>query len=171
MIGMNPMKIAFSPRRFALSCTWRPYCNAMCAMARCIAAPVDDSLSKAVHLRLGRTALNQAAEALSKQTGLDIEPAAYLRLHQVTIYLDGISARDALDAIAEIGGYRLLTNSLSAFQIDPGILKLAFKGDQLDFSTHTDGFVDGRPIISEQHFGWVLGDKHGDANPVTSKLR
>ena len=62
-------------------------------------------LRKSVSLHLGATTLKAVADALSSQTGLSVTTADYLEDHGLTLEADGLCAQDALDAIAEIGGW------------------------------------------------------------------
>jgi hypothetical protein len=62
--------------------------------------------------------------------------------------------------------YRLLENALSPYQIDPGSMRVTLNGDRLDFSTHIELTLDGRPANFEQHFGWYYVQPVQSGNPA-----
>ena len=75
----------------------RVTCNAQTALR----ADTLTKIALKVHLSLGSTTLAAACKTLSAQTGLTIEPIAYLQERTLLLEIDGLSARATLDALAE----------------------------------------------------------------------
>ncbi len=63
---------------------------------------VAERLQTKVSVTLGTVTLPAVLDTLSKQTGLTIEAEPFLRERKVVIQLDGVTARTALDALAEL---------------------------------------------------------------------
>jgi hypothetical protein len=66
------------------------------------AEAAGDKLAKTVLLRLGTTTLEKVTAALSEQTGLRVEVSDYLRERRLIVQMEGLSARAALDSLAEL---------------------------------------------------------------------
>jgi hypothetical protein len=75
---------------------------------------VDASaLAKTVRLANGPTTLAELCSDISRQIGITVDPAEYLRERRFTAELEGLSARSALDAVCEL-------NDWSLEQVRPG---------------------------------------------------
>lgn len=59
-------------------------------------------LKMPIRLQLGAASVQQVMETLSEQTGLVITAAEYLREREVTMQMEGVTARVALDALAQL---------------------------------------------------------------------
>ena len=96
--------------RIFLVCTF----SALFGIASCISGSAQSSLrpatqsllTKKVHLSLGSTTLPTLLKALSTQTGLIIEAAAYLQERLLVLEIDDISARVILDELAEANDWK-----------------------------------------------------------------
>jgi hypothetical protein len=79
--------------------------NALAAPLQAQEKPAPDyapKLAQAVRLTLGKTTLAEALEALSKQTGIQIDAAEYLKDRVVIVQMDGITGRTALNALTAL---------------------------------------------------------------------
>ena len=66
---------------------------------------IKQKLMVPVHLNLGKTTLAAAAQILSAQCGVTIEPAPYLKDRDLVVQIDGVSARTALEALSELNDW------------------------------------------------------------------
>lgn len=111
---------------------WSAAASATCALnSRQEAGPDDPDDSKLrirINLTLGNTTLEKVAAEVTRQTGLTIEAVDYLGERRLTIAMEGMSARDALDALAEMHdwtwyrtspGHYLLTRHTLRLPRDP----------------------------------------------------
>jgi hypothetical protein len=62
----------------------------------------DARLDAPVTLTLGETTLGRVMTQLSSQTGLTLQAADYLRQRRLIVQMEGLTAREALDALAEL---------------------------------------------------------------------
>ncbi len=69
-------------------------------------AKVRAGLKRDVTLNMGRTTIDAVVIALAKKTGLTIQMAKYLRGHKVQCDVEGVSARDVLDAFVQMNHWR-----------------------------------------------------------------
>lgn len=84
----------------------------------------EAKLDTAVNLRLGETMLPAVMKAISEQTGLQVEAAEYLHERRLTVWMQGVTARAALDALSQLydwtwyktdtGRYRLARRTMRA---------------------------------------------------------
>jgi hypothetical protein len=94
---------------------WKPLsllCFVIADALTCTAIPVraqqpalaadEKRLETPVRLNMGATTLNRIMAQLSAQTGLTIQAADYLRERRLTVQMEGLTAREALDALAEL---------------------------------------------------------------------
>lgn len=71
-----------------------------------------------VHLRLGSTTLERLASAIEEQTGVHVLVPRPLRDRQMIVQMGGLSMQTALDALAEINGWRVTVFSAKAVGLD-----------------------------------------------------
>lgn len=62
-------------------------------------------MNSKVHLLLGAVTLPQVAQALSAQSGLDIQAADTLRERRLVVQMDGLALKTALNALAELNDW------------------------------------------------------------------
>ena len=74
-------------------------------------------LAKQVHLSLDMT-LRQAMKSLSEQSGFEVQIADYLAERRLTANLDHVTARDALDALAELEDWQWKENAPGRIRIE-----------------------------------------------------
>ncbi len=70
-------------------------------------------LSKRVEIKLGLTTVADFVSELTKQTETPIKAEAYLQGHQISVYLEGVSAAEALNSISEMHHWRWVENDKS----------------------------------------------------------
>jgi hypothetical protein len=82
------------------------------AVGQCLAqtTPASEDRTEAqlitrVHLSLGATTAAEAVAVLSRQTGLTITVADYLKQRKMTVLLDNVSATAALNALCELNDW------------------------------------------------------------------
>ncbi len=75
------------------------------AQAQAAASDTAAKLNVKVHLSSGAVTLPQIMQALSAQSGLNIEAADYLRERRLVAQMDGLTVRNALDALAELNDW------------------------------------------------------------------
>lgn len=63
-------------------------------------------LQTPIHLHLGTTTMQAAAQALAAQTGLHIQVDNCLQARKLLVEMDNLTAQDALDTLAELGDWR-----------------------------------------------------------------
>ncbi len=83
--------------------------NVLAAPVQAQEKPLPDYASKLahpVHLALGKTTLAEALAALSKQTGIQIDAAEYLKERVMLVQLDGLTGRTALNALTSLNDLR-----------------------------------------------------------------
>jgi hypothetical protein len=79
--------------------------TAPAAPVRAQEQPIPDyalKLAQTVHLTLGKTTLAAALAALSKQTGIQIDAAEYLKDRVLIVQMESLNGRAALDALTAL---------------------------------------------------------------------
>lgn len=66
---------------------------------------VSQQLGTIVSLRLGKTTVANVFDAIAKQTSLKIDVSNFLRERDITVTMEGVSARSALDALTELNDW------------------------------------------------------------------
>ncbi len=79
-------------------------------------------LTKRVEIKLGLTTVADFVSELSKQTGTPIKAEAYLQEHQISVYLEGVSAAEALNSISEMHHWRWVENNKSEIVLTHNLL-------------------------------------------------
>ncbi len=69
-------------------------------------AVVRAGLNRDITLNMGRTTIDAVVIALAKKTGLTIQMAKFLRGHKVQCDVEGVQARDVLDAFVQMNHWR-----------------------------------------------------------------
>ena len=122
--------------------------NAFAASVQAQGKPVPDyvpKLAQPVRLTLGKTTLAEVLEALSKQTGIQIDAAEYLKDRVMIVQMDGITGRTALNALAALNDLKWSAAGPNHLVVDrsasgrpesitqvPGLIAKAFPKDIRD---------------------------------------
>ncbi len=75
------------------------------AQAQDAGSDIKTKMNIKVHLTLGAATLPQITQALSAQSGLNIEAADYLRERRLVVQIDSLTLRNALDALTELNDW------------------------------------------------------------------
>lgn len=81
-------------------------------------------LKTEVHLRLGSTTLKQTLKTLSDQTGLTIRPAEYLEDRVMIVQMENLTARQALETLAECHDWVWREKEKGTFIVERPALKM-----------------------------------------------
>jgi hypothetical protein len=83
----------------------------------------SEKLGKNVSLHLSAVTMSQIVSDLSKQTGLSISAASSIEGHRVTVDLAGVTARQALDALAEMYDWRWYRSEPGQYTLDRRVFR------------------------------------------------